>query len=29
MFLKEWDGVGVGREVPEGRDIHIPMAASC
>ena len=27
--LEEWDGVGSGRDVPEGRDISIPMAHSC
>ena len=27
--LEGLDGVGGGREVQEGRDIHIPMADSC
>ena len=27
--LEGWDGVGDGREVPEGRDIFLPMADSC
>ena len=27
--LKEWDGVGVGRETQEEGDMYIPMADSC
>ena len=27
--LKEWDGVGVGRETQEEGDMCIPMADSC
>ena len=27
--LEGWDGVGSGRDVPEGGDISIPMAHSC
>ena len=27
--LEGWDGVGCGREVPEGGDICIPMTDSC
>ena len=27
--LEAWDGVGHGRKVQEGGDIHIPMADSC
>ena len=26
--LEGWDGMGDGREVPEGGDIYIPMADS-
>ena len=29
MFLEGWDGVGVGREVPEEGHICIPVADSC
>ena len=27
--LEGWDGVGGGRKVQEGGDIHIPVADSC
>ena len=27
--LEGWDGVGVGREGQEGKDVCIPMADSC
>ena len=27
--LEGWDGAGVGRGVPKGRDICIPIADSC
>ena len=27
--LEGWNGVGGGKEVQEGGDMHIPMADSC
>ena len=27
--LEEWDGVGGGREVQKGEDMHIPVGDSC
>ena len=27
--LARWDGVGGGKEIQEGRYIHIPVADSC
>ena len=27
--LEGWEGVGVGREVQEGRDAHVPTVDSC
>ena len=28
-YLEGWDGVGGGREVPEGGDIYIPVTDLC
>ena len=29
LCLSGWDGEGIGREVPKGGDICIPMVDSC
>ena len=28
-YLEGWDGVGDGRDLPEGKDMFIPMIDSC
>ena len=28
-YLEGWDGVGDGRDLPEGKDMFIPMTDSC